>query len=388
MTKSGQTIFLHIGMHKTGSTAIQSAFRGYKNEKVKYAQLGVENHSIPFYTVYSGNHQDYHIWRRAGLNSKQIEAKRSDILRMLSSYFQKETSHDLIVSGEDISMVPREGVESIKQLLTQNGARVIVIVYVRSPESFIASNLQELIKSGISFDTPPPPSFRNRIEKFIEIFGDSSIIIRDYDRKKLIGEDIITDFSSVVDCEPPEKPQRDNKSLSTEAIKSIYILNKLVSSVGESGTVSKAREEFVRRMTSLFPGRFEIPYQLVSGVIDHNDARWLQGVSGIDYTKKESEQAGKVDKQAIDTFLQDLPQSAIDRIKEDLMESFKVGNAPNDGILLIARYFLALLDANFSTLQSFNAETYLALNPDIAAAGVDPYRHFLTHGIKAGRRFR
>jgi len=40
-------IFLHIGMHETGSTAIQFAFNGYDDGRVLSAPLGSENHSIP-----------------------------------------------------------------------------------------------------------------------------------------------------------------------------------------------------------------------------------------------------------------------------------------------------------------------------------------------------
>jgi hypothetical protein len=36
----------------------------------------------------------------------------------------------------------------------------------------------------------------------------------------------------------------------------------------------------------------------------------------------------------------------------------------------------------------FDPETYLELNPDVRAAKVDPYRHFLVHGIGERRRYR
>lgn len=36
----------------------------------------------------------------------------------------------------------------------------------------------------------------------------------------------------------------------------------------------------------------------------------------------------------------------------------------------------------------FSAEAYLLHNPDVAAAGMDPERHYLIHGWREGRRFR
>jgi hypothetical protein len=38
--------------------------------------------------------------------------------------------------------------------------------------------------------------------------------------------------------------------------------------------------------------------------------------------------------------------------------------------------------------DDFDAETYLYLNPDVAAAGADPAEHYLSHGAREGRRFR
>lgn len=40
------------------------------------------------------------------------------------------------------------------------------------------------------------------------------------------------------------------------------------------------------------------------------------------------------------------------------------------------------------TPEGFDPELYLALHKDVAAAGVDPVQHFLSHGWKEGRRWR
>ncbi len=36
-------------------------------------------------------------------------------------------------------------------------------------------------------------------------------------------------------------------------------------------------------------------------------------------------------------------------------------------------------------MGNFDAEWYLKRNPDVAAAGVDPFKHFLEYGAKEGR---
>jgi hypothetical protein len=39
-------------------------------------------------------------------------------------------------------------------------------------------------------------------------------------------------------------------------------------------------------------------------------------------------------------------------------------------------------------IDNFNGDLYLDLNPDVKAAKVNPYKHYLDHGIDKGRRHR
>lgn len=47
--RTAKDIVLHIGMAKSGSTAIQTALNGYREGTTRYARLG-RNHSIPMHT--------------------------------------------------------------------------------------------------------------------------------------------------------------------------------------------------------------------------------------------------------------------------------------------------------------------------------------------------
>jgi hypothetical protein len=44
--------------------------------------------------------------------------------------------------------------------------------------------------------------------------------------------------------------------------------------------------------------------------------------------------------------------------------------------------------ANLQDLEGFDPAAYLAANPDVAAAGVNPAEHYLTHGLREKRRLR
>jgi hypothetical protein len=45
------------------------------------------------------------------------------------------------------------------------------------------------------------------------------------------------------------------------------------------------------------------------------------------------------------------------------------------------------MTGNKNLPKNFNSEIYLEINPDLAAAKLDPVQHYLTHGIKEGRRY-
>jgi hypothetical protein len=45
----------------------------------------------------------------------------------------------------------------------------------------------------------------------------------------------------------------------------------------------------------------------------------------------------------------------------------------------------AALLAKLKAMRLFDAGAYLAANPDVARAGVDPLQHYLSHGLSEGR---
>ena len=381
------TIFLHVGMHKTGSTAIQSAFSGYDDGRTKYANLGYENHSIPFYTAYSGKHQGYHIWKSAGLSAEQIEQKRLACISAIHDSVAGAGGKQLIFSGEDISLLPYSALLEISCMFKSYGHTGKVIVYVREPISFIQSNYQEEIKSGRNMSSPFPPKYRFRIEKFIQVFGAENVVLRVFERSLLHENDIISDFAKVIGVVPPPKGVSDNISLSSEAVKVVYLLNQMVSAFDEKKEVLQARQKMLQHVRVLLPGRFGIPAPLLAGLVEQEDVNWLFGETGIDFRVK-PEKVEPFSQEALNAYLSGLKQHSLDAIKDYLSEVCGMRRVPDDTRFLLARYFMSFMSTGWLSEFSFDPERYLELNPDVRAAGVDPYRHYLQHGAIEGRRVK
>lgn len=382
-----KTIFLHIGMHKTGSTAIQSAFDGFDDGVTRYADLGFENHSIPFYTAYSGQHQRYHIWLSAGLRPEEIEARRDDCRVRIAQAVAEGGGRNLVFSGEDISFLPLSAIEEIRDVFLHEKREVRIIVYVREPMAFVMSGLQQMIKDNVFRRNVPEPIYRQRIEKFIRVFGFDSLIIREFDRKKLFGEDIVKDFSQLVGVVAPRQVKETNTSLSTEAIKVIYLLNKLLPPNGDNSDLVQARLRMIAHVRTTFPGKFEMPEALFSGVISADDVEWLHSVSGIDFRRPDLG-TPVYSAEALAAFLGKPDDSTIATLRAYLVRHCGISEPPEDVHFLLARYFMSFLSAGWPFGFTFDPQTYLDLNPDVKRAGVDPYQHFLRFGVTEGRRVK
>ncbi|MBU2888864.1 hypothetical protein [Celeribacter halophilus] len=381
-----KTIYLHIGMHKTGSTAIQSAFNGFDNGYTKYANLGYENHSIPFFTAYSGQHQHYHIWKTNNLTAEQIERKRIECLRTIERELSSKEQKDIIISGEDISILPPSAVEKLNKKFGSE-VNIQVIVYVRDPVSFIQSNFQENIKSGIKTSKPLPPQYRFRIQKFIEVFGRENVTVKKFERAELFEHDIVQDFAKLVGVRPPQYGRDSNETLSTEAIKVLYLLNQLVSPFDKSRNLVRTRQHMVNHVRETFPGKFDLPAPLVSSCIDFADVDWLYSETGIDFRMSITSVAPFSVKE-LDAYLSTLAPDTIAKIGDYLKRECGLAFVPQDTKFLLARYFMSFVDLCSKTSIMFDSDLYLKLNPDVKAAGVNPYKHYLLHGIKEGRRIK
>lgn len=378
-------IILHVGMHKTGSSSIQSALSGYDDGVAKYADLGYENHSIPFYTAFSGDHHNYHIWKSAGLSAGSIEKKKIECLESIERCLDDLCWERIIFSGEDISLIPDWGVVEIANIFKKSHAKVSVIGYFRDPSSFVQSNWQENIKHGINSLNLRGPSYRARFEKFIKLFGGENVCLRYFKNGQLVGGDAVSDFCAAASLNHQKiAPQKfANESLSTEAIKCIYILNSLISPLDGDPRLNEARRVFISVVSKILPGKFSAPVELINHAIADDDCEWLESVTGVSLSRGISRiRCGDLGKEA-DSFLRSLPDETIDLLIDYL------GNVPSfnrDPVKLVHRLYLDCFESKWRQI-SFDAERYLALNPDVKAAGANPYQHYLRFGIKEGRRF-
>lgn len=228
-----RTCYLHVGMHKTGSSSIQKVLSQHTfATNTQYLKTCDINHSIPLYSLFVDNPEDYHINRShnrdyydcINFNMKNVEAL---------DYELSKTIDDVIISGEDISVLALDNLKILKDFLKLYFDNVYVFIYIRAPHSYVSSSFQELVKNGLgnvnftaSFLRELFPNYKNVINKFDKVFGSSNVQVRLFDRNYLIGGDIVQDFVNAMGIDENVESQSANESLTLEEASILFVFNK------------------------------------------------------------------------------------------------------------------------------------------------------------------
>ena len=179
MTKF-KTIFLHIGLHKTGSTAIQHTLHNYRDElatshKLLYPAVS-RNHSMPLVAMFHDQPHTYRMNIRAGIHTADAASVAADQHR---ARFEQEMSgsscEQVLLSGEDVSDLTASALQRLQQWLAQWADNITVIAMVRNPVSWAVSAAQGNIRGGKTYAQVNKQlmllRLSDRLQKFADIFG-------------------------------------------------------------------------------------------------------------------------------------------------------------------------------------------------------------------------
>jgi hypothetical protein len=148
---------LHLGLHKTASSSFQETCA--RNREL-LGSFGITypifnclaasksnqiNHSTSIYSLFCKNPKDYHAnirWNLCG----QIDAVNRSYNKQLEAFLERSTN--LIISGEDISVLDKDALEKFVEKIKSYDYTVDIFALVRSPYNYLCSSLQQVIKGG------------------------------------------------------------------------------------------------------------------------------------------------------------------------------------------------------------------------------------------------
>ncbi|MFV8827445.1 hypothetical protein [Alkalihalobacterium sp. APHAB7] len=299
-------IILHVGLHKTGTTSIQRTLFNEENNQILekkgyiYPRSWPSNHSIPIYSVFSEHPERYHINIRNGYTTANIIAKNQEYLRNFEKEIVNRGKSKIIISGEDISVLPHENLQAFKKYimsLFQEETKVTVMMYLRNPVSWSISNIQEIIKSGGFYETALTHmnttyknNFKNKIEKFIQVFGKQNIKLYSFEETLPHQYGVIGHFLSSLNFKESEinqfHIQKANESISLIAGNILSYINVRIPMI-YNGKINenRAQRDYVP-LLNIKGSKFDIPISDKIKIFESRkeDTIWLRDNYGIDYS--------------------------------------------------------------------------------------------------------
>lgn len=390
-------IVLHVGMHKTGSTSIQAALDGYRDEVYEYAPLppvieeergNAFNHSLLMSAAFDRNYKEIGLLQRRGLDDGDIEALRWQCRSELSTCLERSEADVVILSAESVTNFDAESTRALGDFLHRYASDVQVCAYVRDPFGYVKSVTQEVIKAGYTDDRLFPMSYRKDFVAAEEVFGADHVSYRVYRRDELVDGDVVADFWSWIGLrkDPPNNTEV-NVALSTDATRCIYALNgSAMASTGNS-LLFASRQELQNVLVRLFPGRFNLPDHLVAKEIDVWDLAWMearleQRLEIPPYSEEHLDVSGLKD------WLGRVPARTVERIRRELVER-GAPVASNAGLTeLVDQLYMECIrsvSGEQFDYRRFSTRRYLEKYADVGSSGLHPFGHYVLYGHGEGR---
>lgn len=194
---------IHIGSPKTGTTALQrglfDARKILLNHGVLYPELteakSAKNHGpISLALV-----QTERLPRKFRfLSESDRETIRVESLREIIEQVNSTKPACLLLSSEYLFRVIPFGrwQAFLEQVPGFNIENVRISCYIRRPSAHYLSILQQKLKASHEVLRPSPHNFRRVLKSYAKQFPNSQDSVRLFDRRSLLGEDILFDFAA------------------------------------------------------------------------------------------------------------------------------------------------------------------------------------------------
>lgn len=373
------TIFIHAGLPKTGSTHIQDGMQFLSRSGfLKHVAYPIVSSEIG-----SGNGS-----RTADMllneDSHKVIHTRLDVLVGDLLKANDGTARNLLLSSEQFFFATAGGFACLKEVLLRYSRAVKLIVCVRPLREWSYSVYMQMVKAhGI---------FSDYDEKWLDEFGSLYLgVFRNFDKFEidtitfryqetglfqlflhLIGED-----EGLVERFPEAKV---NRSLTGTELDTIRKIN----SIFQDETLSRAiSSRFIREWpeldSAIFPSDCEAQFQRFASRFARDleplRGRVMTGLKQILFADIHAPPGSSLDKCADDQ--RDLMDVALREIRQ-LQDRYM-----RDGQLYtwLKQYAAGMRPTN----DSFDPIHYLLMYPDLSVPGVDPDVHYRNHGRTEGR---
>lgn len=224
MSHIAETCILHIGVPKTGSTALQQSLHAGHAALLARGVLypaQMANHKF----IVSAMMDDpgrFDIHRLAGRPPQAVVAWNDRQMQAFAAAQDAARPRALLLSSEHCLLLKPAELARLHDHLTGIARTVRVLAYVRHPLAHARSRIQESVKNGVktleqALARPLRLEFDSAIEDFATAFGRENVSVRAFPGDR--GGDVVADFLGWIGLGDLDLPvQRSNESLSHPAL--------------------------------------------------------------------------------------------------------------------------------------------------------------------------
>ena len=279
-----QTIYLHIGTQKTGTTTLQQV--GKRNREVLAsrgvlypAAPGDINHTGLAIYAYGGQ-RCLDLANEAGLlNQADIAAYQVALPGRLRAEIAASGAQKVWLSNEHLSSRVRDlpQLAQLAAMLRGLAHEVKIIIYLRHQPEYYLSTYSMVIKAGSDKATRVPASEREyyyNYDKMLNVwaaaFGDESIVVRVFERASLKGGDVVDDIFALmgIDRAGLAIPDSLNPSLDARSLQFLQSFRKHVPRYRD-GALNPEHGDVVKALEALPPGpKYRVPAAVMQRIAE------------------------------------------------------------------------------------------------------------------------
>ncbi|MGH9162175.1 MAG: hypothetical protein ACRD2X_19590 [Vicinamibacteraceae bacterium] len=195
---TADTISLHVGMDKTGTSALQTFF--HENRAALVGRAGILYPDTGLWHDFSHHRVAFSCLETNGYSQDDLERYLAALSRELRG---TPGAARALLSSECLFKAPlTAGFARLRDYLSSNFVRVEIIVYVRRQDVWVDSRYRHSVLSGheLTLDMLKEPRFcdyKRFIDRWADDFGKASVIVRRHEPGRFVGGSIFSDFLSL-----------------------------------------------------------------------------------------------------------------------------------------------------------------------------------------------
>ena len=299
-----KTIILHAGMHKTGTSSIQSSLFDERNAPLllekgyKYLSEWGVNHDVPTsFLFFSDCDKDFNMIQNG--YRENYDQLCTGFVASIEAVIKTSSADTLIISAEGLSRFTCKDFIRLKNFFRDNFSDIHfrVVLYVRDPLSWHVSNEQTLIRLGIHIYRQGRNYFtyQQRLKPIIDSFNKESIEIYRFEDAITHGGPV-SHFLGILGFEQREVDcfyiTKENESLCYIVIEALNYLNKSIPievhrvNRNDNSFINPERNGIdIRPLEDIRGPKYDYNYMQKSELVISfkDDVLWLKKTTGIDY---------------------------------------------------------------------------------------------------------